>query len=218
MKPRIKVFPSLFAADFGRLADEAKRLEDAGADGIHMDIMDGHFVPNLTLGPKALAAVNRATSLFLDVHIMVYNPFDLIEKLVESGADQITFHIEATEEVEEILRYIRTCNVRAGLAFNPSTSSSLVMPYIGKADTLLAMSVNPGFGGQAFIPEVLEKIEDLHQEIQVRKQDTWLEVDGGVNNTTAPMAKKAGANVLVVGTYLFQQKDLQSTILALKDE
>src|SRR5690349_19718582 len=128
-KKAIKIFPSILAADFGHLADEAKRAEDAGADGLHLDIMDGHFVPNLTMGSQVVAAINRATDLFLDIHLMIYNPFSYIEQFVEAGADCINFHFEATEDTEETLNYIRKCNIYAGLAFNPDTSFSMILKY-----------------------------------------------------------------------------------------
>ncbi len=222
-KPQLKVYPSIFAADFGKLAEEAKRIEDAGADGIHFDIMDGHFVPNLSLSPKSLAAVNKATKLFLDVHIMVYNPFDYIERLIESGADAITFHFEATEDVEDTLAYIRKCKVKAGLAFNPETSASMIPKYITKCDHLLLMTVNPGFGGQKFLSEVLEKVSfarevctrlDIRQGgVAISEKSTKdekalpgydIQVDGGVDYTTAQECVKAGANLLVSGSYLFK--------------
>lgn len=196
--------PSIFAADFGKLADEAKRCADAGADAIHVDIMDNHFVPNLTLGPKALASINQETDLFLDVHIMVYNPYDMIERLVECGADRITFHIEATENVEETLKYIKKCNVQAGLAFCPETSDSMVVKYLDKCDLILMMTVNPGFGGQAFMPDVLEKIRFTRKVCNDTDVDMQIQVDGGINLETAKQCVEAGANNLVAGTYLFQ--------------
>lgn len=222
-KPQLKIYPSIFAADFGKLADEAKRIEDAGADGIHVDLMDGHFVPNLSLSCKSLAAINKATKLFLDVHIMVYNPFDYIERLIESGADGITFHFEATEDVEDTLAYIRKCKVKAGLAFNPETSDSLIPKYLTKCDQILLMTVNPGFGGQKFLSEVVEKISfirEICKRLDIRqggvaisetstKQEKALpgfdiQVDGGIDAMTAQECVKAGANLLVSGSYLFK--------------
>ncbi|MCB1072546.1 MAG: ribulose-phosphate 3-epimerase [Chlamydiales bacterium] len=227
---QIYIEPSIFAADFGYLADEAKRAEQAGADAIHFDIMDGHFVPNLSLSPKGLAAINRATDLYLDVHIMVYHPYDYIERLVENGADCITFHVEATEDVEDTLNYIRTCNVHAGLAFCPETSESLIPKYLDKCDKMLLMTVHPGFGGQAFIPEVLDKIEfarSLCDKLNIRKGGKVpkegeilppfdIQVDGGIDDKTAPLAIKAGANHLVAGTYLFKGEDMKEKIKGLR--
>ncbi len=226
MKNQIKIAPSIFAADFGKLADEAKRIEDSGADSIHVDIMDGHFVPNLSLSPKALGAINCATDLFLDVHIMVYNPFDYIERLIEMGADGITFHFEATEDVDETLEYIRRCGKKAGLAFCPDTSVSMIPKYLNKCDMVLIMTVHPGFGGQAFLEDQLEKISfvrDLCDKLNIREggvavdpndmqpgQENLgcfdIQVDGGINEATAQMCAKAGANVFVAGTYLFQDE------------
>ncbi len=235
VKPTIQVCPSILSGDFGFLADEAKRVEDSGADRLHIDVMDGHFVPNLTIGPQVVAAINRATNMFLDVHLMIYNPYEYIERFVEAGADNITFHLEATEDVEDTLHYIRKCSVKAGLAFCPETSMSLIPKYLDKCDMVLLMTVHPGFGGQEFMPEVLEKIRftreicdklDIRQGGITPKPGTKefkelppfdIQVDGGINTQTAKQTVKAGANILVSGSFLFHAPDLKEAVRSLRD-
>lgn len=229
----IKIAPSILAGDFAHIADEAKKIEDSGADMVHIDIMDGHFVQNLTMGPAMVAAINRSTQLHLDVHLMIYHPFEYVERFIEAGANTITFHLEATEDVEDTLAYIRKCNVRAGLAFRPETSVSMIPKYLDKCDLILLMTVNPGFGGQEFMPEVLEKIKltrDMIDKLGIREGGVTpdpnskvilppmdIEVDGGINQETAKQCVEAGANVIVAGTYLFQQKDMAEAVKGLRE-
>ena len=217
MKEKSKIAPSILSSDFANLKDEVLKVETSLSDAIHIDIMDGHFVPNLSMGPKIVSAINRSTKMFLDVHLMIYNPFDYVERFVEAGADLITFHFEATEDVLDTINYIKKCGVKVGLAFNPETSFSIAVKYLEKCDLVLFMSVHPGFGGQKFIPSVLEKIKlakNLKEDMNLNYD---IQVDGGIDLETGSKCKKMGANFLVAGTYLFSQKDMKKAVLELRN-
>ena len=203
---------SILAADFAKLGEEAKRAEDAGADHLHIDVMDGLFVKNLTFGPATVAAMKRSCSLFLDVHLMIYTPYDYIEKFVEAGADQITFHFEATEDVIETIDFIHRCGIKAGLAFCSETSESMIVKYIDKVDNLLLMTVDPGYGGQKFIPEVIDKV----RFVRALSDEVVIQVDGGVNLETASESIKAGADALVAGTYIYDHANMKQAIYELR--
>ncbi len=222
--------PSLLAADLSRLSDEVESAVASGVDAMHLDIMDGHFVRNLGFGPQMVAAINRLTDLPLDVHLMIYNPYDYIERFVEAGADSITIHFEATEDVEETLKYIRSCNVRAGLAFNPDTSEVMIPKYLYLCDLILLMTVHPGFGGQGFITEVLDKIRftrEICDRLHIKKGGVVTEggegdpfviqVDGGINLETARLCYAAVANNFVMGTYLFHAPNMAERVAELRD-
>jgi len=214
----VKIAPSILSCDFGHLANEVKKVELAGADLLHVDIMDGHFVQNLTMGPSIVAAIKRNTKLFLDVHLMMYNPFDYVEFFVQSGANRIIFHVESTENVEETIAFIRKCNCQVGLALSPDTSVSMITKYLSLIDCVLVMTVHPGFGGQNFIEPMLNKVELVKELIEKNKIKTPsneaidIEVDGGINLETAKRCAKSGANVFVSGSFLFKSKDMKIMI------
>ena len=208
--------PSLLSADFVRLAEEIARVEAAGADWLHLDIMDGHFVPNLTFGPPVVAAIRKISKLPLDVHLMVSNPAALVEQFAEAGEDYLTVHVETEPHLHRLVNRIRELGVKPAVTLNPATSVDLLDEILSEVDMVLVMSVNPGFGGQKFIPASLDKIRRLRQKLKRLDRQVLIEVDGGVNQATAPQLIEAGVDVLVAGSAVFGSADMKTTIAALK--
>ena len=201
----IKISPSILSADFSKLGSEIQNLEKAKADLIHIDVMDGHFVPNITIGPEVINKLRKYTSLPFDVHLMISPVHDFIKNFAEAGADIITIHPEATNDLVSSIQKIKSFNKKAGISLNPETSVEKVLPVLKLIDLVLVMSVNPGFGGQKFIKDTLEKVKILRKEIDTKKLKTQIEIDGGINFENAIMAKKAGVDILVSGTTIFKE-------------
>ena len=205
--PKIKISPSILSADFSKLGSEIQSLEKADADLIHIDVMDGHFVPNITIGPDVISKLRKYTSLPFDVHLMISPVDNLIKNFAEAGADIITIHPEATNNLSESIKKIKSYGKKAGVSLNPETTIDKVMPILNTIDLVLVMSVNPGFAGQKFIKETLEKVKILRKEIDIKKIKTEIEIDGGINFDNSKKARKAGVNILVSGTTIFKEND-----------
>jgi ribulose-phosphate 3-epimerase len=210
----LEMEPSLIGGDLGNAVKTAMDAVEAGANILHLDVMDGHFVPNFTIGVDIIKKIreNVPKEFGLDVHLMIYNPDDFIESFVKAGCDEITFHVEATEDVEHIISYIKKCNKYAGLALKPETSVELVIPYLKNLDKVLVMTVDPGFGGQKFLEEMVEKVEILHSFKKKYDLDFDIQVDGGINYQTGLICAKAGATRLVSGSFFYKQKNLKEAV------
>jgi ribulose-phosphate 3-epimerase len=214
--PSVRIAPSILSADFARLGEQVREVEAAGADWIHVDVMDGRFVPNITIGPPVVKALRRVTKLPLDVHLMIVEPEKYVDAFAEAGADTITVHVEACTHLHRTLAHIRSLGKRAGVTLNPSTHESTLAYVLDVTDQILVMSVNPGFGGQSFLREVLPKVRAIRAMIDARNLPIDLEIDGGITSETAPEAIAAGARVLVAGNAIFGQKDYAAAIRALR--
>jgi len=212
-----KIAPSILSADFSKLGDEIKAVEDAGADWIHVDVMDGHFVPNITIGPPVIESIRKVTDLPLDVHLMIENADRYIKSFVEAGADILTVQVEACPHLNRTVQIIKEQEVRAGVVLNPATPLSSLEEVLHELDMVLLMTVNPGFGGQTFIPSMLGKISNLNDIMSNYEDEIELQVDGGVNPENAGDIKEAGASILVAGSAIFNSKDYKKAIKSLRE-
>jgi len=210
--------PSILASDMTQLGNEIRAAESAGADWIHVDVMDGHFVPNITMGPFIVEACRRATKLPLDVHLMIEKPEQILEAFAKAGASRLTVHVETCPHLHRTLQYIKSLGCSAGVVLNPGTPVGAIEPVLGIADLVLVMSVNPGFGGQEFIPESIGRIADIRKKLDALGSSAWLEVDGGVSVETISQLKEAGATAFVAGTSVFKHpQGVEAGVKALRD-
>lgn len=208
----IKISPSILSADFSKLGEEIKNIDQAGAEMVHIDVMDGHFVPNLTIGAPVIAALRKITTKIFDVHLMVENPQDYVVSFAKAGTDIFTFHIETAPHVHRIIQNIKENNMKVGIALNPGTPLTTINEILDDIDMVLLMTVNPGFGGQKFIPSVLKKIKELKELIRARNLNIDIQVDGGINKVTAPQVVAAGANILVAGSAIYGSDNIAKSI------
>ncbi len=212
----IKISPSILSSDYGNLSSELKRMEACGADMLHIDVMDGHFVPNITLGAPIVKCIRKSSTLPFDVHLMISDPYKYIPDFVNAGSDIITFHVEADSDIEKTIDLILASGKKAGLSVKPKTPVEAVYPYLDKLSMVLVMTVEPGFGGQSFMEDMMPKVSAVRSEIDRRGLDVDIQVDGGINKETISIAAKAGANVFVSGNAIFSSDDAEKTIADFK--
>ncbi len=214
---KILISPSILASDFSRLAEESQRMHKAGADWLHIDVMDGHFVPNITLGAPIVKSLRKSSELVFDVHLMISEPLKYIGDFVAAGADIITFHTECDSDVDEVIDKIHSLGCKAGLAIKPGTDAEAVIPYLEKLEMVLVMTVEPGFGGQSFMYETMPKLKQIREVCKAKKLDIHLQVDGGIAEKTVSAAAENGANVFVAGSAVFGSEDPKATVSMLRD-